>query len=99
LVLKKVVLKFKPMVLAVTEEREGVYNALKGQFEGLLAMANDSALPQKLRLRATGLAVQLAEVMKGILKDVDLDEFRAEMEKLMVSVESIKKERARERYL
>lgn len=97
--MKEVVLKFEPMILAVTEEREGVYNALKGQFDRLLSMANDSALPQKLRLRAMELAVQLAQVMKGILKDVDLDEAKARMEELMLAVEDIKKERARARYV
>jgi hypothetical protein len=67
-VLKKVTLKFKPMVLAVTEEREAIYNSLKSQFDELQAMANDTALPQKMRLRAMGLAVQMAETGHGLLR-------------------------------
>jgi hypothetical protein len=86
-VLKKVTLKFKPMILAVTEEREAIYSTLKGQFEELQAMANDTALPQKMRLRAMGLAVQMAETMEGILKDTAQDRFAVELKDLTEKVE------------
>ena len=77
--MKKVSLKFKPMILAVAEEREAIFNTLKSHFEELQAMTNDTVLPKKLRLRAMGLAVQVAEAMEGILKDAYQDKLLADI--------------------
>jgi hypothetical protein len=88
-VLKKVALKFKPMILAIAEEREAIFYSLKGQFEELQAMANDAALPKKLRLRAMRLAVQVAEAMEGVLKDAGFDKFWAELADLEAKVRKL----------
>jgi hypothetical protein len=100
LVLKKVALKFEPMILAITEEREAIFNTLKDQFEELQAMANDTALPKKMRLRAMGLAVRVAEAMEGVLKDAYQDKLLADIAetKEMLAKSQRNKQRKKGRY-
>ena len=82
--MRRIEIRFKPLTLNVSAEREDIYNRLKGMMEKAEAIANDTSLEAKIRLRAMQVLAKLGAVLAGtgILRDVQLDRIEETLKKL-----------------
>ena len=82
--MKRIKIRFKPLTLNVSTEREDIYNRLKGMMERAEAIANDISLEAKTRLRAIEVLAKLGAVLAKteVLRDVQFDRIAETLRRL-----------------
>jgi len=88
----KVEVRFRPLILNVPDEREEVYNRVKGMLSKAEALAGHKNV--KIRLRAIEVVARLGMVLTGILKDVQLDEIERALDGIEADAEVRKPQEA-----
>lgn len=80
-------LRFKPLVIDATVERQNLCNRKRGMIAKAERIANNETLNLKVRLRAVKTAGKLGKTLAGLVKDTELDEIQADLEMLKAKAE------------
>jgi len=74
------ILKLKPLVIVVADERIRLYKDLKKHLEMLEKLVNDPETPIGVKMRALNLIAKIIQIAAAVVEDFELDEIQRDIE-------------------
>jgi hypothetical protein len=88
---------FKPLVIMVSDERESLFKKLKAQKDEVDLIIENPDVDVKLKLKAMDVSLRLAKAMAGVLKTIEAEKIKADIEELKKVMGEVQKRQNRER--
>lgn len=88
---------FKPLVIMVSDEREALFKKLKAQKDEVDLIIENPDVDVKLKLKAMDVSLRLAKAMAGVLKTIEAEKIKADIEELKKIMGEVQKRQNRER--
>ncbi len=88
---------FKPLVIMVSDEREALFKKLKQQKDEVDLIIENPDVDVKLKLKAMDVSLRLAKAMAGVLKTIEAEKIKADIDKLKKIMGEVQKRQNRER--
>jgi hypothetical protein len=88
---------FKPLVVMVSDEREALFKKLKAQKDEMDLIIENPDVDVKLKLKAMDVSLRIAKAMAGVLKTIEAEKIKADIEELKKVMSEVQKRQNRER--
>ncbi len=88
---------FKPLVIMVSDEREALFKKLKQQKDEVDHIIENPDVDVKLKLKAMDVSLRLAKAMAGVLKTIEAEKIKADIEELKKVMSKVQRRQNRER--
>jgi len=88
---------FKPLVVMVSDEREALFKKLRAQKDEMDLIIENPDVDVKLKLKAMDVSLRIAKAMAGVLKTIEAEKIKADIEELKKVMSEVQKRQNRER--
>jgi hypothetical protein len=81
----------------VSDEREALFKKLKAQKDEMDLIIENPDVDVKLKLKAMDVSLRIAKAMAGVLKTIEAEKIKADIEELKKVMSEVQKRQNRER--